>query len=254
MRLQGKTALVTGSGRNIGRAVALAFAREGANVVVNARTNAQEVQRVAKEVSQHGVQALPVVADVSDQSQVESMMRQALEAFGAVDILVNNAGIRPSVRFTDMTYEDWRFVHGIAVDGAFFCIKGVLPGMLDRRWGRIINMSSSAAFEGGVGRVHHYAAKMALRGLTRGLAKELGPHGILVNDVAPGGINGNKVRIKEEPYRDESPDLSELLRTTPIGRLGRPEEIAEVCVFLASDAASFINGAIIHVNGGRLLA
>lgn len=250
MKLQGKTALVTGSGRNIGRAIALAFAREGANVVVNARSNIQEIEQVAQEARAYGVQALPVRADVSDAGQVDALMARAHETFGAVDILVNNAAVRPKVLFPDMTYEDWRRVLGVALDGAFLCVKGVLPKMLERRWGRIINIGSIAAIEGGVGGAHHIAAKNALRGLTRALAKELGPQGVLVNDVAPGIID-TWLTASVQAGKTSKSDLESYVRAIPIGRLGRPEDIAGVCVFLASDAGGFINGEIIHVNGGQ---
>lgn len=245
MTLRGKTALVTGSGRNIGRAIALAFAREGAHVVVNSRSNTEEIEQVAREARAYGVQALPVRADVSEPGQVKAMIAQALETFGAVDILVNNVALRPRILFTDMTYEDWRRALGATLDGAFLCIKQVLPRMLERKWGRIINIGAMGAMDGGVGMAHYFAAKNALRGLTRGLAKELAPQGILVNDIAPGVIDtvrpGGAGAIDMESYR----------RAIPVGRLGRPEDIAEACVFLASDAGGFINGEIIHVNGGQ---
>ncbi len=244
MKLKGKTALVTGSGRNIGKAIALAFAREGANVVINARSNMKEAQLVADEAkSKYGVSALPLMADVGKGEEVNKMIGQALATFGAIDILVNNPKYNPTIPFKDMKYEDWRQAHAVILDGAFFCIKGVLPKMLERRWGRIINIGAGGAYSGGPNQAHYFSAKMGLRGLTRGLARELAPQGILVNDVAPGVID----TIREGPPLN----IEAMKKDIPVGHIGRPEDIAEVCAFLAADTGNFINGEIIHVNGGR---
>lgn len=189
MTLEGRTALVTGAGRNIGKAIALAFAREGANLVVNARSNGQEVEAVASEARSLGVKAIGALGDISDPQQVQSVAEQALRAFGAVDILVNNAAIRPGRPFTELDYDEWRRIIGIDLDGAFLCTKAFLPGMIAQQWGRIINMAGMMAYEGHTGYAHVSAAKMGLVGMTRSLAVELAPHGILVNCVSPGTID-----------------------------------------------------------------
>lgn len=243
MQLKGKTALVTGSGRNIGRAIAIALAEEGADVVVNARSNRQELEALASEVRALGVKALPILADVGDRPQIERMAKQALDAFGHIDILVNNAAIRPNKPFLEMTYEEWRTVLSVDLDAAFLLSKTFVPAMVERKWGRIINIGGLLAFEGHAGRVHVSAAKMGLLGFTRALAKELAPHGVLVNCIVPGAIGGDS----PEPGAARSARLPHI----PVGRLGRPQDIASLCAFLCSDAAGFIAGQAIHVNGGE---
>ena len=185
MDFDGRVALVTGSGRNQGRATILEFAKHGANVVVNARTNQKEADAVAEEARGLGAKAISVVADVSDQKQVQAMFDKAFSEFGRVDILVNNASYRPRKAFVELTYEDWRYVLGITLDGAFFCCKAVVPGMIERGWGSITNISGLMAFAGrGLG-AHASVAKHALHGLTRSLSSELAPQGIRVNTVVP---------------------------------------------------------------------
>ena len=188
MKLEGKTALVTGSGRNIGRATVLAFAQEGANVVVNARTSMEEAESVAQEARALGVKALPVLADVSDNGQVGSMVARALEEFGGLDILVSNVAIRPHKPFLELTLEDWRRVQGTILDGAFFCTQAVLPSMIDRGYGRIIYMGGDGGFTGSPLRAHVSAAKMGLVGMARSLASELASHNITVNGCPRAGL------------------------------------------------------------------
>lgn len=241
MKLQGHVALVTGSGRNIGRATALAFAREGADVVVNSRSNQDEIEAVAQEIRALGREALPVLADMADHGDIDRMMRAALEAFGKVDILVNNAAIRPSIPFTDMTYDYWRRVLAVDLDAAFLTIKAALPGMLDQRWGRIINIGGLRALMGHPGRAHVSAAKMGLIGLTRTLGVELAPSGVLVNCISPGLFNTS-----------QDPNASARGKQIPVGRLGEPEDIASFCLYLASDDAAFVTGQTFHINGGEL--
>lgn len=244
MSLEGKVALVTGSGRNIGRSIALALAKDGADVVVNARTNREEVEAVAAEVGELGRQALPLLADVGDRAQLESMMDQALDKFGHIDIVVNNAAARPHKPFAEMTYEDWRGILATDLDPAFITTRAALPGMLERQWGRVINFSGLQAFQGRHGGAHISAAKVGLIGLTRALATELGPSGIVVNCVVPGMIDTQR----EGQARTRPPAR---LAEIPVGRLGRTDDIASLCAFLCSDSAGFINGQTIHVNGGE---
>ena len=186
MSLEGKTALVTGSGRNIGRSIALALARDGADVVVNARSNQSEAEAVAAEVEELGRRALPILADVGDKEQLEGLLDQALDKFGGLDIVVNNAATRPHKPFAEMTYDDWRGVLATDLDSAFLTTKAALPGMMQKGWGRVVNLSGLQAFQGRHGGAHISAAKVGLIGLTRALATELGPSGIVVNCIVPG--------------------------------------------------------------------
>ena len=244
MNLEGKVALVTGSGRNIGRSIALALAKDGADVIINARTNQKEAESVAAEVGGLGRKALPLLADVGDRSQLEALLDQALAELGHIDIVVNNAAARPHKPFSEMTYDDWRGILATDLDSAFISAKAALPGMLERKWGRVVNLSGLQAFQGRHGGAHISAAKVGLIGLTRALATELGPSGIVVNCVVPGMID----TAREGGTAARTPAR---LAEIPVGRLGHTDDIAALCAFLCSDAAGFINGQTIHVNGGE---
>jgi 3-oxoacyl-[acyl-carrier protein] reductase len=243
-RLDGKVALVTGSGRNIGRATILKLAAEGAHVVVNSRTNQHEVDTVAKEAQALGVKALSVLADVSKKDQVDSMVSRALSEFGKIDILINNAAIRPHKPFTDLTVQDWEAVRGVILDGAFYCTRAVIDAMVANRYGRILFFTGEGAFVGGSGRAHVSAAKMGLVGFARGLASEFAAHNIRVNVVSPGSID--TTRANPEWYQGRVPNAAGI----PLGRQGSVDEIAATCLFLVSDDSGFITGQTIHVNGG----
>ncbi len=249
MSLEGKTALVTGSGRNIGRATVLELASRGANVVVNTRSNQQEANDVAKEAEALGVKALPLLADVGDEDQAVAMIEKAAAEFGRVDILVNNAGLRLVSPFTELTTEEWRTVLAVNLDGPFFLCRAVVPAMIEAGWGRIINVSGLQAFKGNRNRAHISASKMGALGLTRALAFELAEHSILVNHIVPGAFDTTPAHAQSAqtaiPREQRAAGI-------PLGRLGLPEEIAKTCAFLASDDASFITGQTIHVNGGAL--
>ncbi|MDA0770015.1 MAG: 3-oxoacyl-ACP reductase FabG [Chloroflexi bacterium] len=249
MSLEGKVALVTGAGRNIGRATALALAARGADVVVNTRSNREEAQAVAAEAEALGVKALPVIADVGDQGQVKAMVQQAMDQFGKVDILVNNAGLRRRAPILEMTLEEWRAVLAVNLDGPFFTCQAVIPSMMENGWGRIINVSGLQAFKGRAEWAHVSAAKMGALGLTRALAAELAEHGILVNHIVPGAYDTTPAHAQSTQTTLTSAQRGAGI---PIGRLGYPEELAKTCAFLASDDASFITGQTIHVNGGAL--
>jgi 3-oxoacyl-[acyl-carrier protein] reductase len=243
-KLDGKVALVTGSGRNIGRATVLKLAGEGADVVVNARSNQEEAQAVAEEARKLGVKALPVLADVSNKEQVDSMVNMALSEFGRIDILINNAAIRPHKPFTELTLQDWEYVRGVVLDGAFYCTRAVINSMVDNNFGRILFFTGDGAFRGGAGRSHVSAAKMGLVGFARGLASEFAPHNIRVNVVSPGSIDTS--RANPEWYQGRPPDSAGI----PLGRQGKVDEIAATCLFLVSEDGGFITGQTIHVNGG----
>ena len=243
-KLEGKIALVTGSGRNIGRATVLKLAAEGAHVVVNARTNQAEAEAVAREARARGVKALAVVADVARQDQVEAMVARALSEFGRIDILINNAAIRPHKPFTELTVQDWEAVRGVVLDGAVYCTRAVIGSMVKSRYGRILFFTGEGAFAGGAGRAHVSAAKMGLVGLARGLASEFAAHDIRVNVVSPGSID--TARANPEWYQGRVPTAAGI----PLGRQGTVDEIAATCLFLVSDDGGFITGQTIHVNGG----
>jgi 3-oxoacyl-[acyl-carrier protein] reductase len=243
-KLDGKVALITGSGRNIGRATALKFAGEGAHIIVNARSNEAEAEAVAREVREKGVKALAIITDVAKRDQVEAMVARAFAEFGRVDILVNNAAIRPHKPFTELTIEDWERVRGVVLDGAIYCTRAVIEGMVKNRYGRILFFTGDGAFTGGSGRAHVSAAKMGLVGLARSLASEFAPHNIRANVVSPGSIDTR--RDNPEWYQGRVPGTAGI----PLGRQGHVDEIAATCLFLVSEDGGFITGQTIHVNGG----
>jgi 3-oxoacyl-[acyl-carrier protein] reductase len=243
-KFDGKVALVTGSGRNIGRATVLKLAAEGAHVVVNARSNQAEVNAVAEEARALGVKALPILADMGKREQVEHMVSQAMAEFGKIDILINNAAIRPHKPFTEVTVEDWETVRGVVLDGPFYCTRAVVPSMVKNQYGRILFFTGEGAFVGGANRAHVSAAKMGLVGLARSLASEFAPHNIRVNVVSPGSIDTS--RANPEWYQGRAPSAQGI----PLQRQGTSEEIAATCLFLVSDDSGFITGQTIHANGG----
>ena len=246
MMLKNKVALVTGSGRNLGRAIALAFAREGADVVVNSRSNPAEAELVAEEARVSGVRAIATLADVSDRSQVETMFQQALEAFGRVDILVSNAAIRPQTSFVDLTVEEWKQAIGVILDGAFYCTQAALSSMLANQFGRVIYITGDGAYSGVAQRAHVSAAKMGLTGLARGLATEFAEKNITFNIISPGRMDTTR---DNSFYAD--PASMQRVDDIPMKRLGNPDEIANACVFLSTNEAAYITGQTLHVNGGR---
>jgi NAD(P)-dependent dehydrogenase (short-subunit alcohol dehydrogenase family) len=243
-KLDGKVALVTGSGRNIGRATVLKLAGEGAHVVVNARSNQAEADAVAREARDRGVKALAVIADVAKKEQVDAMMARTLSEFGRIDILINNAAIRPHKPFTEVTMQDWEHVRGVVLDGALYCTQAAIGSMVKNQYGRILFFTGEGAFTGGSGRAHVSAAKMGLVGLARALASEFAAQNIRANVVSPGSIDTR--RDNPEWYQGRVPSAAGI----PLGRQGHVDEIAATCLFLVSDDGGFITGQTIHVNGG----
>jgi 3-oxoacyl-[acyl-carrier protein] reductase len=244
-KLEGKVALVTGSGRNIGRATVLKLAAEGANIVVNAGSNQQEAESVAREVRDLGVKAVPILADVGDKAEVEALASKALSEFGRVDILINNAAIRPHKPFLEVSDADWERVRNVVLDGAFYLTRAVIGEMVKNKYGRILFFCGDGSFSGrGSGRAHLSAAKMGLIGMARGLASEFAPHNIRVNVVSPGSIDTR--RDNPEWYGNRPPNAEGI----PLGRQGHVDEIAAACLFLVTEDGGFITGQTIHVNGG----
>jgi len=244
-KLDGKVALVTGSGRNIGRATVLMMAREGANIVVNARSNQQEAESVAREVRDLGVKAVPILPDVGNKTEVEALAQKALSEFGRVDILINNAAIRPHKPFLEVTDEDWERVRNVVLDGAFYLTRALIGEMAKNNYGRVLFFCGDGSISArSSGRAHLSAAKMALIGMARGLASEFAPQNVRVNVVSPGSIDTR--RDNPEWYGNHQPNSAGI----PLGRQGHVNEIAAACLFLVSDDGGFITGQTIHVNGG----
>lgn len=240
-----KTALITGASRGIGRAAARAFAKEGYRVVINYHQSKEAADELERELSPI-TDVLAIQADVGDYGAVEQMVSQTLKAFGSIDVLVNNAGISWWGLLTDMTPQQWQEVIQVHLTGTFHCCRLVLPEMLRRHQGVILNVSSIWGMAGASCEVAYSAAKAGVIGLTRALAKEVGPSGIRVNCIAPGVIDTDMNRMFDEKTRQA------ILDEIPLGRMGTPEEIAQLMVFLASDKAGFITGQVISPNGGML--
>jgi len=254
VRLKGKTALITGASRNIGRAIALAFADEGADLVLNTRVNREELEAVVGECRKAGVRAVPALADISDPAAVEAMVTQGLAGLDSIDVLVCNAAIRPHKALTETSLEDWHHVLAVNLHSAFYLARAVVPAMKERGRGSIIAVGGQSSLTGRPNTAAVSAAKTGLLGLVRALAAELGPFGIRANMVVPGVIDTERRYAEWYPeFRQAPPGAPEQLKQIPLGRLGRPEDIADACVFLASDASSYVTGDAIRVMGGRII-
>ncbi len=245
--LEGKVAIVTGGSRGIGRAIALELARQGCKVAVNYRANAAAAEEVVERIAREGGEARAICADVSLMAEAERLVEETLSAFGTVDILVNNAGITRDALLLRMSEADWDAVLDTNLKGAFACIKAVQRVFLKKRAGRIINIGSVVGLAGNAGQANYAAAKAGLVGLTKAVAKELGARNITVNLVAPGFIQ-TEMTAK---LADEL--VQQALARIPLGRLGRVEDVAAAVAFLASDAAQYITGQVLCVDGGLAL-
>ncbi len=246
--LIGKSALVTGGSRGIGRACCLMLARAGAKVCVNYRVESPSAELLVEEIEGAGGEAFALAADVSRREDAEMLVEETVHRFGGLDILVNNAGIWKGSAVEEMTDAEWDETLAINLRGAFLCIRAAVPVMKEARAGRIVNVSSTAGQRGEAFHSHYAASKGGLISLTKSLAVELAPHGITVNCVAPGWtVTDMTSESLLGPERDG------ILAAIPMGRAARPEEIAGPVVFLASDLASFVNGEILNVNGGAVL-
>ena len=254
MRLAGKVAIVTGSGQGIGRAMAMRLAEEGAAVVVNGR-DPGKIQNVVTEIRGLGGTAIGRAADVSKRSDVREMVDAARKEYGHVDILVNNAIARSRARsFLEMTDENWDVVLATGLKGTFNCIQAVAPQMMERRYGKIINISSSSAMGSSAGpnecNINYAATKAAIIQLTRSFARDFGPHGINVNCISPGSIQTAESFTKRSPEA-AAQHTAYRAKLAVLGRMGKPEEIADLTLYLASDESSFITGQTIVADGGR---
>jgi 3-oxoacyl-[acyl-carrier protein] reductase len=240
--LAGKVAIVTGSGRNIGRAIALALASDGASVVVNARSSRSEAEAVAREIEAMGGKALVHVGDIADAEAVQAMADMAVKELGRIDILVNNAALRREKPFAEMTYAEWREVMNVILDGTFHFVKACLPALKKSGAGTIVNIGGMSAHTGASNRAHVVTAKAGIVGFTRALAHDLSPDGITVNCVVPGIIGTPRAKNAEPAHH--------LIHRTITGERGRPEDVAAAVRFLCGGAARYINGQAIHSNGG----
>jgi 3-oxoacyl-[acyl-carrier protein] reductase len=252
--LKGKTALVTGASRNIGRAIALAFAAEGADLILNTRVNRDELEAVAVECRKAGVRVHQALGDIGDPQAVETLVRDGIAALGAVDILVCNAAIRPHTSITETSVEDWHRVMAVDLHSAFYLARAVVPGMKERKRGSIIALGGQSSITGRPNTAAVTAAKSGLLGLIRALAAELGPFGIRANMVVPGFIDTERRYAEWYPeWKQGGPGTPEHLKGIPLRRLGRSDDIADACVYLASDRSSYVTGDTIRVMGGRII-
>jgi 3-oxoacyl-[acyl-carrier protein] reductase len=244
MTLENKVAFITGARRGIGRAIALRYAQAGADCILLARSAPDEL---AEEIRALGRRALALAVDVSDGDAVDAAVKQAVSEFGKIDILVNNAGINDDGLLIRMKLEQWRRVLDVNLTGAFHCTKAVARPMLKNEAGRVINISSVIGQMGNAGQANYAASKAGLIGFTKSIAKELGSRGITVNAIAPGFITTDMTAEMSEDAR------AQLLQNIPLGALGEAEDVAEAALFLASDAARYITGQVLNVDGGMVM-
>lgn len=245
--LKDKVAIVTGGTRGIGRAIALKLADQGANIVINYRNSDKEAEELKAILEEKGVKVLTVKCDISNFEDSKNIMDKCKEVFGKIDILVNNAGITKDTLIMRMKEEDFDNVIDVNLKGTFNCAKHASAIMLKQRFGKIINMTSVVGIAGNAGQVNYAASKAGVIGLTKSLAKELGSRGITVNAVAPGFINTDMTASLSEKVKEEAS------KNIPLKRLGDPEDVANLVGFLASDAANYITGQVINVDGGMVM-
>lgn len=247
MGLTGKTAVVTGGSRGIGRAICIELAKQGANVVVNYSGSEDKAKQVVSEIEELGVKAIAIQANVADSAAVDAMMKQTIEVFGTLDILVNNAGITRDNLLMRMKEQEWDDVVDTNLKGVFLCTKAVTRQMMKQRAGRIINISSIVGVAGNPGQANYVAAKAGVIGLTKTCAQELASRNILVNAIAPGFITTEMTDSLPEELKEA------MLKQIPLAKLGQPEDVAKAVVFFASDNANYITGQTLHIDGGLVM-
>ncbi|RLQ95775.1 3-oxoacyl-[acyl-carrier-protein] reductase [Falsibacillus albus] len=247
MNLQGKVALVTGGSRGIGREIAIELAKEGAKVAVNYAGSEAKANEVVDEIKSLGGEAIAIQCNVADGEQVQNMVKETINRFGQMDILVNNAGITRDNLIMRMKEDEWDDVINTNLKGVFLCTKAVTRQMMKQRSGRIINISSIVGVSGNAGQANYVAAKSGVIGLTKTTAKELSSRGITVNAIAPGFISSDMTDKLSEEVK------AEMFKQIPLARFGEPKDIAKVVTFLASDAANYMTGQTLHVDGGMVM-
>ena len=247
MLLDGKTALVTGASRGIGRAIAVALAKEGAQVAINYAGNTAAAEEVKAQIEAAGGKAILVQADVADVAQVEAMVEKTAAEFGKIDILVNNAGITKDGLLMRMKEDQWDAVLNTNLKSVYSCTKAVTKLMMKQRYGRIVNMSSVVGRMGNIGQANYAAAKAGIIGFSKSVAKELASRGITVNMIAPGCIGTDMTATLPDKVKEA------MLADIPLGRIGTPEDVANAVLFLVSDQAAYITGQIINVDGGMVM-
>jgi 3-oxoacyl-[acyl-carrier protein] reductase len=253
--LEGRCAVVTGSGRGIGASIAIKLAAAGCNVVVNARASASDAESVAEQARHAGADTIVVMADVSNPEDVRKLAALSIERFGHIDILVNNVGISPMMELDKTTDELWRMVIDTSLSSAFYCTREFIAGMRDRRWGRVINIGGQAGIRGTKYKTANSAAKAGIIGLTRAISNEYASFGVTCNHIGPGHMTSNhELKYYPDSTLNLEPDRYNVEASSkiPVGRVGSPEEIAAMCRFLVSEDAAYITGQTILVNGGIL--
>lgn len=242
-----KTVLITGSSRGIGSNMAEKFAREGYNVLINYNKSKENAEELYNKLKSEGLSVKAFKADISKRDEVEAMFEYCLKEFGDLDILINNAGVAKGMLFTDVTDEDWDNLMNVNLKGVYLCTQTALKHMISEKKGKIINISSIWGIAGGSFEVHYSASKAGIIGLTKALAKEVGPSNIQVNCIAPGAI------VTDMLEQVNSDDLELFRQETPLMKLGKPEDISDCALFLASDKADFFTGQVLSPNGGIII-
>ncbi len=247
MNFEGKTVIVTGGSRGIGRAIALDFAKSGANVVVNYNRNAEKAEEVVKEIEAIGPKGLAVQCNVSNQEDVDGLLKATVDTFGTVDFLINNAGITKDTLILRMKENDWDAVVDTNLKGTFMTTKVIGKYMLKKKSGRIVNITSVVGLMGNAGQSNYAASKAGVVGFTKSIAKEFASRGLTVNAVAPGFIESDMTDVLSD-------DVKEMYsKAIPLGKMGKPEDVANVVKFLCSDMSKYITGQVIQVDGGMLM-
>lgn len=247
MSLKGKNALVTGGSRGIGRAIAIELSKQGSNVIITYINSEEKAKEVVEEVKKNGVKALAVKANISIEKDVDDMMKTINENFGSVDILVNNAGITRDNLLVRMKSEDWDSVIETNLKGVFLCTKAVSRKMMRKKYGKIVNIASVVGISGNAGQGNYSASKAGIIGFTKSIARELGSRGINVNAVAPGFVDTDMTKVLSSDIKEQ------IKRNIPLGRVAKPEDIANTVVFLCSEKSDYITGQVINVDGGMVM-